>query len=49
MTLLQIVQEFCQRSGLTINQIIISKQDDQITQIVGLANEICEDLVRRRS
>ena len=49
MTLLQIVQEFCQRNGLTVPQIVMSSQDDQLTQIVGLANEICEDLVRRRS
>lgn len=49
MTLLQIVQEFCQRQGLTVPQIVMSSQDDQLTQIVGLANEICEDLVRRHS
>lgn len=49
MTLLQIVQEFCQRNGLTVPQIVMSSQDDQLTQIVGLANEICEDLVRRHS
>lgn len=49
MTLLQIVQEFCQRQGLTVPLIVMSSQDDQLTQIVGLANEICEDLVRRHS
>ena len=49
MTLLQIVREFCQRQGLTVPQIVMSSQDDQLTQIVGLANEICEDLVRRHS
>lgn len=49
MTLLQIVQEFCQRNGLTVPLIVMSSQDDQLTQIVGLANEVCEDLVRRRS
>lgn len=49
MTLLQIVREFCQRQGLTGPQIVMSSQDDQLTQIVGLANEICEDLVRRHS
>jgi hypothetical protein len=49
MTLLQIVQEFCQRNGLTVPQIVMASQDDQLTQIVGLANEVCEDLVRRHS
>lgn len=49
MTLLQIVQEFCQRQGLSVPLIVMSSQDDQLTQIVGLANEICEDLVRRHS
>jgi len=49
MTLLQIVQEFCLRNGLTVPQIVMSSQDDQLTQLVGLANEVCEDLVRRHS
>ena len=49
MTLLQIVRAFCQRNGLTVPLIVMSSRDDQLTQIVGLANEICEDLVRRRS
>lgn len=49
MTLLQIVQEFCQRNGLTVPLIVMASQDDQLTQLVGLANEVCEDIVRRRS
>lgn len=49
MTLLQLLQEFCQRQGLTSPQIVMSSQDDQLMQLVGLANEICEDLVRRHS
>lgn len=49
MTLLQIVQEFCQRQALSVPLIVMSSQDDQLTQIVGLANEICEDLVRRHA
>lgn len=49
MTLLQIVQEFCRRNGLTVPLVVMSSQDDQLTQIVGLANEICEDLARRHS
>lgn len=47
-TLLSIVQEFCARSGLTPPSRVIGANDDLLTQLVGLANEICEDLVRRR-
>ena len=49
MNLLQIVQEFCQRTGLPNPTQVVGAQDDQLTQLVGLANEICEDLVRRHS
>jgi len=49
MTLLQIIQEFCSRTSLTVPNIVITAKDDQLTQLVGLANEICEDLVRRHS
>lgn len=49
MTLLQIVQEFCQRQGLSVPLIVMQSQDDQLVQIVSLANEVCEDLVRRHS
>lgn len=49
MTLLQIVQEFCRRTGLTIPTIVVSSQDDQLLQLMGLANEVCEDLVRRHA
>lgn len=49
MTLLQIVQEFCRRQGLTVPSIVMASQDDQLVQLVGLANEVCEDLVRRHS
>lgn len=47
-TLLSIVQEFCARTGLTPPTRVIGANDDLLTQLVGLANEICEDLVRRR-
>ena len=46
MTLLEIVQEFCRRQGLPVPSAVVSLGDDQLTQIVGLANEICEDLDR---
>lgn len=49
MNLLQIVSEFCQRTGLPIPTLVVGAQDDQLTQLVGLANEICEDLVRRHA
>lgn len=49
MNILQIVQEFCRRQGLVIPQLVIGSQDDQLEQIVGLANEIGEDLVVRRN
>lgn len=48
-TLLQVVQEFCLRTGLTKPQIVMTSQDDQLLQIAGLANEVCSDIVRRPS
>lgn len=49
MTLLELVQTFCRRQGLPAPSIAVSSQDDQILQIVGLADEVAEDLVRRHS
>ena len=49
MNILQIVKEFCRRQGLVIPSIVIGSQDDQLEQIVGLANEIGEDLIIRRN
>ena len=49
MTLLQIIQEFCARQGLSAPSVVVAAQDDQLSQLVGLANEVCEDLVRRHS
>ena len=40
MTLLEIVQEFCRRQGLPVPSAVVSLGDDQLTQIVGLANEL---------
>lgn len=48
-TLLQIVQEFCIRTGLPKPQSVMTSQDDQLLQIAGLANEVCSDIVRRPS
>jgi len=49
MTLLQIIQEFCRRTGLSVPTIIVASRDDQLVQLWGLANEVVEDLVRRHS
>lgn len=49
MTLLELIQTFCRRQGLDAPSTIFSSQDDQILQIAGLADEVAEDLVRRRS
>lgn len=49
MTLLQILQEFCIRTGLVKPLIVMQSQDDQLLQLTGLANEVITDLVRRRA
>lgn len=48
MNLLNIVQEFCQTTGLGKPQIVMASGDDQLLQIVGLANAVCRDLTRRK-
>ena len=48
MTLLEIVQEFCQTTGLGRPLVVMSSGDDQLLQIVGLLNRICRDLTRRK-
>lgn len=48
MNLLTIVQEFCQTTGLGKPQIVMASGDDQLLQIVGLANAVCRDLTRRK-
>lgn len=47
MTLLKLINEFCRRTAMPETSIAFGSQDDQIMQIVGLANEIVEDLIRR--
>lgn len=47
MTLLEIINEFCRRTAMPETIIGFGSQDDQIMQIIGLANEIVEDLIRR--
>lgn len=49
MTLLQLIQEFCRRQGLSVPSTIMASHDDQLIQLAGLANEILEDLTTRRT
>lgn len=43
-TLLQVVQEFCRRQGLTVPTAVVTSNDDQIVQILGLLNEGLDEL-----
>jgi hypothetical protein len=47
MTLLELLKEFCTRRMLPIPQIVMSSQDDTYLQLVGLANEVLDDLMTR--
>lgn len=49
MTLIQIVQEFCRRQGLPVPTVVISSNDDMLLQIVGLLNEVLDDLEQRKA
>ena len=48
MTLLEIIQEFAQTTGIGKPLIVMSSGDDQLLQLVGLANRVCRDLTRRK-
>lgn len=48
-TLIQIINEFLSRTGLPSTNSAIGSPDQQVTQIVSLANEICEDLTERNT
>lgn len=43
-TLLEIVQEFCGRTGLSISSSVVNSGDTQLVQIRYLLNEVCEEL-----
>lgn len=43
MNLLEIVQQFCVRTGLGRPSLGVTSQDDQILQIIGLADEVLSD------
>lgn len=47
MNLLGVIQEFCKRTALPSPTAVMSSQDDQLLQLVGLANEVIEDLIMR--
>jgi len=48
MTLLQIVQAFCLRTGLPKPLLVATSKDDQVVQYLGLLNEILDDLAERK-
>lgn len=41
-TLLEIVQEFCRRTGVRVPASIAGSQDTGVLQLMALANEVCE-------
>lgn len=49
MNILGIIQEFCKRTGLVPPTLAVGSSDDTIVQLVGLANEIVEDILDRGS
>jgi hypothetical protein len=44
-TLLQIVQQFCQVTGVAVPTAVVSSTDSQIVQILGLLNEGLDEMV----
>jgi len=44
MTLLEIVQEFCKRSGLAVPNSVTNINDKNVRQVLGLANECLDQL-----
>lgn len=48
MSILTAVQKFCQRTGLPQPTSVVGSSDAQIIQILGLAEEVCEDLIDRK-
>lgn len=49
MTLLEIVTQFCQRTGLDAPSAVMASQDPQILQIVGLLEELCGEITTRKT
>lgn len=49
MTLLQLVQQFCLRTGISAPEFVVSSTDNQIQQILGLLNEVLDNLTNRKT
>ena len=49
MSLLSIVQNHCTRSGLPVPASVQSSSDPQVSQLVGLLQEFCDDMITRRA
>lgn len=49
MNLLQLAQEFAKRTGIPVPASVLSNQDAMVMQILGLLNELCEDLYTRKT
>lgn len=47
MNLLEVIQEFCIRTAIPKPTIVAASNDDQLLQLMGLCNEVIEDLVMR--
>lgn len=47
MSLLTVLQKFCTRTGLPVPTAAIGTNDSQIQQLIGLADEILEDLCQK--
>lgn len=47
MSLLTVVQQFCTRTGLPVPNAVVNSGDNQLAQLVGLCNEVVEDLCDR--
>lgn len=48
LTVLQVAQTFAGRQGLPQPSFVVGNSDAQVTQILGLLQEFCDDLVSRR-
>lgn len=47
MSMLTLVQSFCQRTGLAVPSFVAASTDAQVIQVLGLLNEVLEDVVDR--
>lgn len=47
MTLLEVVQRFCIRTGIPSPSFVVASTDSQVAQLRGLVDELCEEFVTR--